>query len=142
MESFASESYKYKCEPSASSIGLLGQGVPTAFILSRVVWRSSRIESVSFLYVNESSVEAVAVSADSEESTEALSELASAFASLLVSPDVFDSESVLTSATEAASEDEVSVEAAPHPIRASIIVAASKIAVVVFFFIVIVLPIY
>ena len=57
-----------------------------------MVWRSSRIESVSFLYVNESSDEVVAVSTDSEESAEALSELASASVSLVVAPIVFDSE--------------------------------------------------
>jgi hypothetical protein len=71
------------------------------------------------------------VSDVSEESAEALSEPVSDVAS-----DEFDSEFAVTSSIDAASvEESTSVEAVPHPIRASIIVVANIIAVVVFFFI-------
>ena len=82
-------------------MGESAQGFPRGSILSSVVWRSSRNENVSPLYVKVALYEAVEVSDVSEESAEALSEPVSDVAS-----DEFDSEFAVTSSIDVASVEE------------------------------------
>ena len=115
------------------SIGYPEAGSATEPALSSEAWRSSSAENFSPLYsIADSAIAAESAGvADSVEVSASMS--VSSFSSLSVSAELLSAFSLISATGALASEDDS--EAAPHPIRASIIVVANKIAVVVFFFI-------